>query len=72
MIKTVLVFGNGNIAVGDENGNQIPELQQFNLLQLWAEKAVEMGYQTEGVEIEVSWARRKFRIVNARYIEPIA
>lgn len=47
-IKTVLVFENGNIAVFNESGEQIPELQS-NLICDWAEKATKAGYSVDQV-----------------------
>lgn len=51
-VRSVLVFANGNVAVGDPDGKQIAELQ-MNLLSDWAQRAHEAGYDVEGVVIEV-------------------
>lgn len=51
MIKSILLFNSGAIAVCDEGGNQIPELQK-NLLVMWAETASEKGFNPENVKIE--------------------
>ena len=37
IVLDVFLFGNGNFAVFDNNGNQIPELQK-NLFDLWRKK----------------------------------
>lgn len=48
-IKTVYFFRNGNTAVFDERGQQIPELQKSWLL-LWTKHAKELGYDVLSVD----------------------
>lgn len=53
-IKTVMVLRNLNVAVFDESGRQIPELQ-VSAASLWAEHAVQCGYDPKDVIIETSY-----------------
>ena len=50
-IKNVLLMDGGSIAVFDVNGQQIAELQR-SLLSDWCDKAVALGYNPEGVQVE--------------------
>lgn len=52
-IKTVMLFGAGQIAVFDSEGNQVPELQESGL-RLWMKHAESLGYSLEGVTIETA------------------
>lgn len=49
-IKDIMVFNMGQIAVFDEKGNQIPELQ-MNLFLDWCNKADKLGYKIEGLTV---------------------
>jgi hypothetical protein len=49
-LKPILVFHNFNVAVCDEKGQQVGELQQ-NLLCLLAEHAERHGYDLNGVQV---------------------
>jgi hypothetical protein len=50
-IQRVVLFENGGIAVIDDLGHQIPELQR-GLPVLWAEHAERNGFDPAGVVIE--------------------
>ena len=47
-----MCFDNGNIAIFDAQGNQIPELQE-SWPSLWAKHAEQLGYDPEGVVFEL-------------------
>ena len=51
-ISQVLIFNNLNVAVFDENEEQVTELQQKNLIQMWAEKVEKLGYDLNGVRLK--------------------
>jgi hypothetical protein len=50
-IKNIFLSTNGSIAVCDESGQQIAELQR-DLISDWCEKAVALGYDPNGVILE--------------------
>lgn len=52
-VKTVLLFANGNIAAFNEKDEQIPELQIRSAIQLFAEYAVQAGFEVDGCEFRV-------------------
>lgn len=49
-ISSALMFQDGQMGAFDEHGYQISELQK-GLLSMWAEEAIRLGYDPEGVEI---------------------
>jgi hypothetical protein len=49
-IKTIFIFDNGHLAVCDEHGEQIPELQ-LPVFSLFAKYAESLGYNIVGAEI---------------------
>ncbi len=53
IVKELLVFKNGNVAVFDENDQQITELQK-NLLCLWCEFAEGLGYNLDETMVKIS------------------
>ena len=59
-IVRAMAFFNGNIAVCDARGNQIPELQ-VGWPNLWAKLAESLGYDPDGVVFELQGGG-KFRI----------
>jgi Fe2+ or Zn2+ uptake regulation protein len=52
-LANILIFKNGNIAVFDESGNQVPELQNKTVLDLIRDFAASQGFSTEGCRVEV-------------------
>lgn len=59
--KTIIVFPNLNVAVCDNNGNQIPELQE-SLPTLLAQHFEKNGYDINGCVIETTvWNWKMFR-----------
>ena len=60
VIKSAMCFNNGNIAVFDAKGNQIPELQR-SWPNLWCEHAERMDYDPNGVVFDTQ-AGVKFKI----------
>lgn len=69
---SILVFDNLNIAVCDENGQQIPELQK-SAVTLLAEHAERCGYDLDGVVLETPthhW--RIFRTEDGRWNRELA
>ena len=50
-ISQMMMFETAQVAVFDENKQQIPELQ-ISLLILWAERAKSLGYEIDGLIIE--------------------
>jgi hypothetical protein len=48
-IKSVTFFPNGNTAVFDDAGNQMPELQEA-WIRLWAEHAKNLGHDVTEIE----------------------
>lgn len=50
-IAKVMMFGVGQVAVFDEQGHQIPELQ-VSMVHLWCENAVKEGFNPEGIRID--------------------
>ena len=55
--KSLMVFPNFNVACFSQSGDQIAELQT-SLLLLWAEHAIENGYDPDGLVCETqdgSW-----------------
>lgn len=66
-IKSFLHFQNSNIAVFDEDGQQIPELQ-ISFYDMWAKHAESLGYNPEGIIIEtVSGNWRLFKCADGSY-----
>lgn len=67
-ICSAMCFDNGNIAIFDGQGNQIPDLQ-VSWLTLWAMHAEKLGYNPDGVIFECqtgkSW--RIFRTEDGGY-----
>lgn len=51
IIKSAMMFRNGNAAVFDQNGEQIPELQ-IGFCELWAKHAESLGFDPDGVTFE--------------------
>jgi hypothetical protein len=54
--KSVLIFNNGNVAVFDKNGQQIPELQS-GWLSMWLQSLEDKGVdptQIESIEMNVN------------------
>lgn len=51
-VKTVLFFANGNIAVFDENNQQIQELQKYSAIDLFAIHAEKLGYELKESEFK--------------------
>jgi hypothetical protein len=49
--KTAMMSSIGQMAIFDEQGQQIPDLQ-MPLLLMWAEVAEKRGYQVDGLVIE--------------------
>lgn len=60
LIKSIAVFGTGNVMVFDEKGEQIAELQR-NLFAELAERGTKAGYEMDGVIVNVQWVGN-FRI----------
>lgn len=59
--KSLFIFPNGQIAVTDQHGEQIPALQR-SAIELWGEFAESKGYDIDGMEIETqagTWIMRK-------------
>lgn len=50
-VKSIIMFSNGNMAVCDEHGEQIPELQ-IPLYQLFAKHAESLGYDLDGASLD--------------------
>lgn len=48
----ILVFQNLNIAVFDDQGNSVPELQRVSLVHLLARHLEENGYDPRGATVE--------------------
>ena len=59
-ISKVFLFNTAQIAVFDERGEQIPELQTALIVE-WAEKAKALGYEIDGLEIQIQ-ADRNIRL----------
>jgi len=60
------VFPNSNVAVFDDKGKQVPELQG-PLIVMHAEKAEELGYDPTSIEYEMgSYRWRCFRTSEGR------
>lgn len=47
-IKEVMLFSNGQVAVFDENNQQVGPLQIHNVIELFAEYAAGSGYEMDG------------------------
>lgn len=45
-LKSIIFFPNGNVAVFDEEGEQVPELQGSYILKLIS-KAIALGYEVD-------------------------
>ena len=56
-IKSAYLFDNGLMMVFDAEGHQIPELQT-SLLIAWAEEAKSLGYEINGLIIQVPNQRK--------------
>lgn len=54
-ISSILVFSNGNIAVFDENDEQVSELQKFTIQDLIRDKAIDNGYNADKARIKFQW-----------------
>lgn len=58
-IKSAIFFPTGQVAVFDERGQQIPELQK-PLLLIWAEQAARLGYDPTTLIVETPAGMVKF------------
>lgn len=54
-ISSILIFNNGNIAVFDHEGNQVYQLQKYNICELIRKEANKLGYDTKETEIKFQW-----------------
>lgn len=52
--KHLFLYDCGQIAVTDDQGHQIPELQ-VSALSSWAERAESLGYDVNGLEVETQF-----------------
>jgi hypothetical protein len=50
-IKSIRFFSNGNVAVFDEIGQQIPELQA-NIFEMFCERAERLGYDVTTAQVK--------------------
>ena len=58
--KCLFLFDCGQIAVTDEAGQQIPELQG-SALSSWATLAESLGYDVDGLEVETQFHTLRLR-----------
>ena len=59
-VKDIMIFGNGNSMVFDDNGEQIPELQT-GWFRIYIEWLQSKGVNVENVDFEIH--RRKVKII---------
>jgi len=56
-LKSVLIFGNGSVAVLDTDGRQVPELQGVSVVDWIIERAESIGYAAEGCRVQFTGGR---------------
>ena len=53
-VASLLVFRNGMIAVFDEHGHQIPEIQKLSLTDILRSELEGLGYSVDGCQVSVA------------------